>query len=175
MGIRRITMVFSERQRGRARKVFELLSAKDATCFDATILEAGNGRLAVEAVAVQKDVAPLLAFLGKVAGVGTAQGATVAIGDMLATVPPIDQRIAMRAAEEAMDTEVDGCMSPPLPPAVTRNFSKVSFKQALTADEVRARMTVDEIFTQIDSSSHLSFECAAACPSIRRAWGCRIW
>ena len=151
MGIRRVTITFDARQKADARRIFDLLSQDDAICFDATLHDA-SGKTVIECIAVHKDVAPLLSFLSTTADVGTESGATVAISDMLATVPPIDERIARRSASRANDDET---------PIVSRSNSHKYISQALTAAEVRSRMSIDEIFLQIDSSSRLTFDYVA--------------
>lgn len=80
MGIRRVTITFSEGQRADARRIYELLKQDDAITFDATLLDA-SGKTVIECIATHKDVAPLLSFLGTMSGVGTEHGATVAISD----------------------------------------------------------------------------------------------
>ena len=153
MGIRRVTINFSEQQSATARAIFALLCEDSCMAFDVTLRahEGGCGSSVVEFVASVKDVRELIAFLGEKAGVGTEYGATVAISDMLATMPPIDQRIAQRKfglAEPSTASE----------PSATRQQSNQFIHQALTREEARARMTYDEILRQIDDASRLTFD-----------------
>ena len=147
MGVRRVTCTFAQPHRGDARHVYDALSQDGSTYFDVTLRHAVDDKSIVECIALTKDVAPLLSYLGTVAGVGTTHGPTVAISDTLATVPPMEQRIAWQTR---------GGPDPPLVNA--RASSHQSLYSALTPAEVRSRMTVDEIYAQIDASSKLSFD-----------------
>ena len=147
MGIRRVCITFDESQRGTARRVYEVLSENTA-CFDTMMHDAAaGGKVLIEFVASSAEVKALLAFLGSYAGIGSDETASVTISDTLTMMPPIDQRITQRFAASSSS-----------PPELSRTRSHKTLRQAMTLEEVRSRMTVDEIFSQIDSSSKLTFD-----------------